>query len=283
MLYQPSVIQDVLNRHGFQFKKSLGQNFLIDGNIIQNVLKRGEIGPEDVVLEIGPGIGTLTEALAARAKQVVAVEKDDTLIPILAETVNLPNVEVIHGDILEVNLEHLVAELGQEGPVKVVANLPYYITTPIIAHLLESRLPLASITVMVQKEVGERMAAAPGGKDYGALSLLCQYYAQVSLIQKVPASVFMPRPKVDSVVVHLKLMPPRDFPEEALMFTLIRHAFQKRRKTLPNALSALGEKEVIQTVLQEAKVPANLRPEDVSLAQWMTIATSWKGVTDDGS
>ncbi|NLY09080.1 MAG: 16S rRNA (adenine(1518)-N(6)/adenine(1519)-N(6))-dimethyltransferase RsmA [Tissierellia bacterium] len=276
MLYQPSVIKDILTRHGFQTKKQLGQNFLIDGNIIRNIMDKANIGPEDNIIEIGPGIGTLTEALASRASQVIAIEKDDDLLPVLEETLPQDNIKVIHGDILKIDLAPIVEELSAKGPVKVVSNLPYYITTPIIAMLLESKLPIKSITVMVQQEVGERMVAGPGSKTFGALSLLCSYYSKPALIQKAPAGVFMPRPKVDSVVVNLEIIESRNFEYEDKMFKLIHAAFMKRRKTLSNALSIV-EKDVLEKALKKADIDSNLRPEALGIDKWMSLTEAIEG------
>ncbi len=276
MLYNPSTIKQIMNKHNITAKKALGQNFLIDGNIIRNVMDKSGLSSNDVVIEVGPGIGTLTEALAERAHHVIAIEKDDELIPVLADTLAAwDNVTVINGDVLEVDMDELMAPYQDEHDLRLIANLPYYITTPIIAMVLEQQLPLKSLSVMVQKEVGERMTAEPGTKEFGSLSLLCQYYSEPHIIQKVPASVFIPRPKVDSVVVQLDIKEQREDSYRESMFKLIRKAFTKRRKTLPNAMEgALDDltKDDIRKALQKAEIEEKLRPEDLALSDWHQLA-----------
>ena len=201
-LYSPSYIKEILSRHDFRFSKSLGQNFLIDGNIVRNIVEKANITKDDYVLEIGPGLGTLTEELAIRAKKVIAVEIDKKLLPILDETLaKYDNVEIIHGDILDVDIEKLIEEKMDNKRIKIVANLPYYVTTPIIGKLIEARLNLESIVVMVQKEVANRMASPPGSKQYGSLSVFIDFYTRPEIILSVPKTVFMPQPKIDSAVI----------------------------------------------------------------------------------
>ena len=242
-LANPTRTIEVLNKYGFHFQKRFGQNFLIDSHILEKIMEGAEVTEEDCVLEIGPGIGTMTQYLAEHAREVIAVEIDKALIPVLEDTLSAyDNVTVINEDILKVDIEKIVKEHNQGKPVKVVANLPYYITTPIIMGLFESHVPLKSITVMVQKEVAERMQVGPGTKDYGALSLAVQYYACPKVIMTVPASCFMPRPNVDSAVIRLTRheQPPVQVREEEKMFRIIRAAFNQRRKTLVNSLANAG-------------------------------------------
>ena len=234
----------VLNKYGFTFQKKFGQNFLIDTHVLDKIIAAAEITPDDFVVEIGPGIGTMTQYLACAAREVCAVEIDRTLIPILEDTLSgYDNVTVINEDILKVDLARLAEEKNQGRPVKIVANLPYYITTPIIMGLFENHVPVSSITVMVQKEVAMRMQTGPGSKDYGALSLAVQYYAEPYLVANVPPNCFMPRPKVGSAVIRLTLheKPPVKVKEEQLMFRLIRASFNQRRKTLLNGLRGDGQ------------------------------------------
>ncbi|MBP5225077.1 MAG: 16S rRNA (adenine(1518)-N(6)/adenine(1519)-N(6))-dimethyltransferase RsmA [Lachnospiraceae bacterium] len=238
-LVKPQNTIEILNRYRFTFNKRFGQNFLIDPHVLDRIVAAAALTKDDYVLEIGPGIGTMTQALAAHAKHVFAVEIDDKLLPILADTLSgYDNVTVIHGDILKVDIGQLVEEQCEGRPVKVVANLPYYITTPIVMQLFESGAPVESITVMVQKEVAERMQAGPGSKDYGALSLAVQYYSEPYLVANVPQNCFMPRPDVASAVIRLtKTETPRvSVQDEALLFRVIRASFNQRRKTLFNGL-----------------------------------------------
>lgn len=239
-LGNPAYTMAVLEKHGFHFQKKYGQNFLIDKNILEKIVDAAEIGKDDVVLEIGPGIGTMTQYLCERAREVIAVEIDDKLIPVLADTLSeYDNVTVIHQDILKVDIRALAEEKNGGKPIKVVANLPYYITTPIIMELFESRVPLESVTVMVQKEVAERMKEGPGSKDYGALSLAVAYYAVAEIIAEVPPACFIPRPKVSSMVIRLTCHkePPVEVADERFLFSVIRASFQQRRKTLVNGLN----------------------------------------------
>ena len=229
-LGNPAYTMAVLEKHGFHFQKKYGQNFLIDKNILEKIVDAAQIGADDVVLEIGPGIGTMTQYLCERAREVIAVEIDDKLIPVLADTLSeYDNVTVIHQDILKVDIRALAEEKNGGKPIKVVANLPYYITTPIIMGLFESRVPLESVTVMVQKEVAERMKEGPGSKDYGALSLAVAYYAVAEIIAEVPPACFIPRPKVSSMVIRLTCHkePPVEVRDEKFLFSVIRASFQQ--------------------------------------------------------
>ncbi|MCM1268928.1 MAG: 16S rRNA (adenine(1518)-N(6)/adenine(1519)-N(6))-dimethyltransferase RsmA [Bacteroidales bacterium] len=261
----------ILNKYQFRMQKKYGQNFLIDANILTKIVEAAQIGKEDCVLEIGPGIGTMTQYLAEAAGRVIAVEIDRELIPILEETLApYTNVTVLCADILKVNLTELVNENGG-SPLKVVANLPYYITTPIIMALFESHVPLSSITVMVQSEVAERMQTGPGTKDYGALSLAVQYYAKPEIVARVPASCFTPRPNVDSAVVRLERHeePPVAVKDEEWLFALIRASFNQRRKTLANGLANAGglglTRGQVESVLEEMGLSKTVRGETLTL------------------
>lgn len=275
-LYSPSYIREIVDRYEFKFSKSLGQNFLIDGNILKNISKAGEITKEDLILEIGPGIGTLTEELALNAKKVVAVELDKNLLPILDETLKAyDNIEIVHGDILKIDLKELIDNKLEGGPIKVVANLPYYITTPIIGKLLEENLNIHSIIVMVQKEVAGRIVAGPNNKEYGALSLFINFYSHPEIILRVPKTVFMPQPRVDSAVVKLTIKDELPDVDRDLFFKVVKSAFSKRRKTLLNSLSSgeLGlEKEIIKNVLKEANIPLNMRAENLNIEDFIKIS-----------
>jgi len=275
-LSDPKVTIEVLQRHSFRFKKNYGQNFLIDDHVIGKIIRAAGITKESRVLEIGPGIGTLTQQLSDAAGEVTAVEIDGNLLPILEETLaGRENVRVIHGDILKCDIREL---MGNE-PFLVVANLPYYITTPIIMQLLEKGIPAESITVMVQKEVADRMAAGPGTKDYGALSLAVQYHAEPYLAANVPPNCFMPRPNVGSAVVRLDRRKEKKVhvADEELLFRLIRAAFGQRRKTLVNALSHGAElpKDMIREVLMENGLSENVRGETLSLEQFAALTDSF--------
>lgn len=240
----PSRTKAIIDANHFAFKKNFGQNFLIDSNVLENIVEAAGIGPDDCVLEIGPGIGSLTQVLAEYARQVVAVEIDTTLIPILRQTLaGYTNVEIINQDILKTDINAIIQEKNDGRPIKVVANLPYYITTPIIMDLLERERHVGSITVMVQKEVAERMQAGPKTKDYGSLSIAVQYYCDAQLDMVVQPSCFMPKPKVASAVITLKVLPERKVKtkDEALFFHIVKCAFGQRRKTLLNCLFNLGE------------------------------------------
>ena len=269
----------VLQKYGFNFQKKFGQNFLIDTRVLERIIEAAEITKEDCVLEIGPGIGTMTQYLAESAREVIAVEIDKMLIPILADTLSdYDNVTVINEDILKVDIGKIVEEKNGGKPIKVVANLPYYITTPIIMGLFESHVPLKSITVMVQKEVADRMQVGPGTKDYGALSLAVQYYAKPEIVANVPPNCFIPRPNVGSAVIRLTRYdaPPVEVKDEKLMFALVRASFNQRRKTLVNGLSNAPElnlnKEKITQALQEMGLPATIRGEALTLEQFAQLS-----------
>lgn len=270
----------VLNRYGFSFQKKFGQNFLIDENVVEKIVRDAGVTKDDFVLEIGPGIGTMTQILCENAREVVAVEIDDKLIPILTEdTLSwYDNVTVIHEDILKLDIVKLANERNGGKPIKVVANLPYYITTPIIMGLFESHVPLDSITIMVQKEVADRMQVEPGTKDYGALSLAVQYYAKPQILLNVPASCFMPRPNVDSAVIQLTRYekPPVEVADEHLMFRLIRASFNQRRKTMTNSVGNSPElsvsKEQMAAALEKCGLSATVRGEALTLAQFAELA-----------
>lgn len=270
----------VLNRYGFSFQKKFGQNFLIDENVVEKIVRDAGVTKDDFVLEIGPGIGTMTQILCENAREVVAVEIDDKLIPILTEdTLSwYDNVTVIHEDILKLDIVKLANERNGGKPIKVVANLPYYITTPIIMGLFESHVPLDSITIMVQKEVADRMQVGPGTKDYGALSLAVQYYAKPQILLNVPASCFMPRPNVDSTVIQLTRYekPPVEVADEHLMFRLIRASFNQRRKTMTNSVGNSPElsvsKEQMAAALEKCGLSATVRGEALTLAQFAELA-----------
>lgn len=275
-LYSPKYIKEVLGRHGFKFSKSLGQNFLIDGNIVRKIVDEGNITKDDYVLEIGPGMGTLTEELALRAKKVVAVEIDSTLLPILDETLHkYNNVEIIHGDVLKIDVEKLIHEKLDGGSVKVVANLPYYVTTPIIAKLIEDNLNLESIIVMVQKEVAERMEAGPGGKEYGSLSVFVNFYSKPEIVVKVPKTVFMPQPKIDSAVIKLTINKELPDVDKDKFFKVVKAAFSKRRKTILNSLSTYGfniEKETVKEALEKLNISPDTRAENLSVEDFIKIS-----------
>ena len=270
----------VLNRYKFAFQKKFGQNFLIDTHVLERIIDEAGITPDDFVLEIGPGIGTMTQYLACAAREVVAVEIDKVLIPILeGDTLKaFDNVTVINEDILKVNISKLAEEKNNGKPIKVVANLPYYITTPIIMGLFESHVPIDSITIMVQKEVADRMQEGPGSKEYGALSLAVQYYAKPEIVVNVPPSCFMPQPKVGSAVIRLTRHsePPVTVKSEKLLFQVIRASFNQRRKTLANGLANYGAfglpKEELQACIEKLGVPVNIRGEALSLEQFAQLS-----------
>lgn len=269
----------VLQKYQFNFQKKFGQNFLIDTGILEEIIEAAQITKDDFVLEIGPGIGTMTQYLCEAARAVVAVEIDTNLIPILKDTLaEYNNVDVLNEDILKVNIAKLAEEKNNGKPIKVVANLPYYITTPIIMGLFEKNVPVDSITVMVQKEVADRMQVGPGTKDYGALSLAVQYYAKPEIVANVPPNCFMPRPKVGSAVIKLTRYekPPVDVKDEGLMFRLIRASFNQRRKTLVNGIRNSGDfslsKEEIEDVFNRCDLPLNIRGEALTLEQFAMLA-----------
>lgn len=270
--------KEIITHYDFAFKKNFGQNFLVDEHVLNKIISSAEITSDDIVLEIGPGIGTLTQALAKKAKKVIAVEIDKTLIPVLSEVLSeFNNIEIINEDILKVDVRAIV-EANGDKPIKLVANLPYYITTPIIMGILEQHLPVESITVMIQKEVALRMQAAPSTKDYGALSLAVRYYSEPYLVANVPRNCFMPRPNVDSAVIKLTLHsePPVKVKDEALMFKLIKAAFSQRRKTLLNCIYNSPDfsldKEAIAKLLTENGFDERIRGEVLSLENFADLA-----------
>ena len=281
-LGNPKYTIEVLQKYGFVFQKRFGQNFLIDTHVLERIIEASEITKDDFVLEIGPGIGTMTQYLAEAAREVTAVEIDDALIPILKDTLKeWDNVTVLHGDILKTDIRKIADEKNQGRPIKVVANLPYYITTPIIMGLFESHVPVDSITVMVQKEVADRMQTGPGSKDYGALSLAVQYYAEPKIVANVPPNCFMPRPKVGSAVIRLTRHqnPPVTTLDEKLMFHLIRASFNQRRKTLSNSLKNSQElpysKEEVEAAITECGLPLNIRGEALTLEQFARLSDTF--------
>ena len=278
-LGNPKNTIEVLNKYKFIFQKKFGQNFLIDEHVLGKIIRSAEITEDDFVVEIGPGIGTLTQYLAASAREVAAIEIDDALIPILEDTLSAyDNVTVIHEDVLKVDLCKLAEEKNGGKPIKVVANLPYYITTPIIMGLFENHVPVESITIMVQKEVADRMKTGPGSKDYGALSLAVQYYAKPELVANVPPNCFMPSPRVGSAVIRLTRHTevPVQAEDEKLMFQIIRASFNQRRKTLVNGLGNAPElhipKEITTEVLEEMGLSASVRGEALTLAQFAELS-----------
>lgn len=278
-LGNPQNTIEILQKYGFVFQKRFGQNFLIDTHVLEKIIRASEIEKDDFVVEIGPGIGTMTQYLAEAAGQVAAVEIDDMLIPILKDTLKeWDNVTVIHGDILKTDIRKLAEEKNHGNPIKVVANLPYYITTPIIMGLFESHVPVKSITIMVQKEVADRMQSGPGSKDYGALSLAVQYYARPEIVANVPPNCFMPRPKVGSAVICLRKYeePPVKVADEKLMFRLIRASFNQRRKTLVNSLKNSADltysKEEIEYAIEKCGFSATVRGEALTLEQFAALA-----------
>ncbi len=278
-LSNPKSTIEILQKYQFNFQKKYGQNFLIDANILEKIVDSANITQDDCVVEIGPGIGTMTQYLAEAAREVVAVEIDASLIPILEDTLSeYDNTTVINQDILKVDMNALVNERNGGKPVKVVANLPYYITTPIIMGLFESGVPVESITIMVQKEVADRMQVGPGTKDYGALSLAVQYYAKPQVITYVPASCFMPRPNVDSAVIQLVKYkePPIQVCDEKFMFSLIRASFNQRRKTLVNGITNASflniTKEQVCNALEEMGLSLTIRGETLTLEQFAEFA-----------
>lgn len=278
----PSATKEIINKYSFAFQKKFGQNFLIDSNVLESIIRGAEITKDDFVLEIGPGIGTMTQYLCEAARQVVAVEIDKMLIPILEDTLSeYDNVEVINQDVLKVDIKSLAEEKNNGKPIKVVANLPYYITTPIIMGLFESGVPIDSITIMVQKEVADRMQTGPGSKDYGALSLAVQYYATAKVILNVSATCFMPRPNVDSAVIKLTRHkePTVNVADEKLMFKIIRASFNQRRKILVNGLKNSPElsfsKEQIVKAIEKIGKPETIRGEALTLEEFAELANAF--------
>ena len=272
----------VLQRYGFNFQKKYGQNFLIDTHVLDKIIGAAQIGPDDFVLEIGPGIGTMTQYLAEAAREVVAVEIDTKLIPILQDTLKeYDNVTVLNEDILKVDIRKIAEEKNGGKPIKVVANLPYYITTPIIMGLFESEVPLDSITVMVQKEVADRMQVGPGTKDYGALSLAVQYYAEPYIVANVPPNCFIPRPAVGSAVIRLKRYQekPVKVNDSSFMFKIIRASFNQRRKTLVNGLKnspelSFSKKQIVKAIEKIGK-PETIRGEALTLEEFAELANAF--------
>lgn len=269
----------VLQKYHFNFQKKYGQNFLVDPHVLEKIMEAAEITKEDCVVEIGPGIGTMTQYLAERAGSVVAVEIDKNLIPILQETLaEYQNITILNEDILKVDLNRIVEEKNQGRPIKVVANLPYYITTPIIMGLFENHVPLKSITIMVQKEVADRMQVGPGTKDYGALSLAVQYYARPQIVAQVPPNCFIPRPNVGSAVIRLTRYeePPVVVKNEKFLFALVRASFNQRRKTLANSLSNAQNltltREQVTEALEKMGLSPTIRGEALTLEQFARLA-----------
>ncbi|MBR6271025.1 MAG: 16S rRNA (adenine(1518)-N(6)/adenine(1519)-N(6))-dimethyltransferase RsmA [Lachnospiraceae bacterium] len=278
-LVEPEKTVEIIKKNNISFQKRFGQNFLIDGRVLDKIITAAEIEEGDFVLEIGPGIGTMTQALAEKATRVVAVEIDKNLIPVLSENLSgCENVEIINADVMKLDLTKLVLEKNGGRPVKVVANLPYYITTPIIMSLFEKKVPMKSATLMVQKEVAERMMAQPGTKTYGALSLAVQYCSEPHIAARVPRNCFMPRPDVDSAVIVLTShsVPPVSVTDEDLFFNVVRAAFEKRRKTLQNALSSSARlklsKQEAADAIKKAGLPELIRGEALNISQFATLS-----------
>lgn len=276
----PKQTKDILEKHGFSFKKSLGQNFLIDVNTLSNIVDHAGVTADSGAIEIGPGIGALTEQLAQKADQVLAFEIDQRLLPILDDTLqDYENVRIVHEDILKANVAEVIQAYFKEGqPVHVVANLPYYITTPIIMNLLMAQLPIESITVMIQKEVAERIAASPNNKSYGSLSIAIQYYTEAKVVMEVPKTVFIPQPNVGSSVLRLIMreQPPVQVDNEPFFFDLVRASFGQRRKTIMNNLSRhfkdRFDKESIRQALTEAGIEEKRRGESLSMEEFAMLA-----------
>lgn len=278
-LYQSSYLAEILKKFNFSFSKSLGQNFLIDGNIVKNIVEKSGITDEDIVLEIGPGFGTLTEELALNAKKVIAIEKDHRLMEVLDYTLqNYDNVKIINEDFLKIDLEKIFIEEAQGQKLKVVANLPYYITTPILERIIENKNYFSTVSVMVQEEVARRVVASPNNKDYGSLTLYLEYNCEKEILMKVPRTVFMPSPKVDSAILYLELVE-RDFDvDEEYLFKFIRSGFTKRRKNIMNSLSkgfVNISKEELKEILFSLELSGNLRAENLSLQDYINITKKY--------
>lgn len=272
-----SVTKEVVQKHNFKFSKSLGQNFLIDSNIIDKILDGARVTEGDNIIEVGPGIGTLTREMGKVAEKVVAIEIDRNLIPILKDTLSdLENIEVINQDILKVDIQELVKDKLNGGPVKLVANLPYYITTPIVMKFLEENIPVTDIVVMVQKEVADRMNAVPSTKDYGALSIAVQYYCETEIVAKAPRHMFIPQPNVDSTVIglHVRAEKKYDVHNEEIFFKTVKASFGQRRKTLLNSLGGLGflNKDEIREILKEANIDEKRRGETLSIEEFAVLS-----------
>ncbi len=275
-LYSPKVMKYILDKYGFKFSKSLGQNFLIDGNIINNIADTAELDENSGVLEIGPGFGTLTYALCSKAKKVVSIEVDKSLMEVHNDILNFDNLKIIYDDFMKVNVEKLIEEEFSGLDVKIVANLPYYITTPIIMKILEEGYKISKIVVMVQKEVAQRLNSKPGSKEYGAITLAVQYRADTNIAMIVPNTVFMPRPKVDSAVIEFNILnePRIRVNDENLMFDIIKASFGQRRKTLLNALSnnLKISKDVIKISLENSNIDPGIRGENLGLEEFGRIS-----------
>lgn len=279
----PTRTKEILEKHGFFFKKSLGQNFLVDVNTLENIVDHAGVTESSGAIEVGPGIGALTEQLARKAERVLAFEIDQRLLPILKDTLEpYDNVKVVHQDILEANLKEMIAEYFQEGQsLHIVANLPYYITTPILMNLLMEKLPINSITVMIQKEVADRMAAEPNNKSYGSLSIAVQYYTEAKVVMNVPKTVFIPQPNVGSAVLRLKLRekPPVEVENEPFFFDLVKASFGQRRKTIMNNLSRhfkdRFEKDEIRNGLELAGIDEKRRGESLTMQEFATLANQF--------
>lgn len=272
-------LKDTLQKHNFRFKKKFGQNFITDGNLLQKIVDAGEVGPEDVVIEVGPGAATLTQALARRAKAVIAIEIDSDLIPIIEETMaGFDNFYLVQGDALQLNLDALILEkLGAPHRCKVVANLPYYITTPLVMHFLEQGFSIDRIVIMVQKEVAQRFSAQPGTKDYGAITVSLHYYGTVCSAFTVPRQLFIPQPDVDSAVVDIKpwVEKPLQANDEALFHKLVKAAFGQRRKTLNNALKTLNlDTQLLQSALAACEIDGTRRGETLSVAEFVALSNT---------
>lgn len=272
-----SATKEVVQKHNFKFSKSLGQNFLIDSNIIDKILDGARVTEGDNIIEVGPGIGTLTREMGKVAEKVVAIEIDRNLIPILKDTLSdLENIEVINQDILKVDIQELVKNKLNGGPVKLVANLPYYITTPIVMKFLEEDIPVTDIVVMVQKEVADRMNAVPSTKDYGALSIAVQYYCETEIVAKAPRHMFIPQPNVDSTVIglHVRAEKKYDVHNEEIFFKTVKASFGQRRKTLLNSLGGLGflNKDEIREILKEANIDEKRRGETLSIEEFAVLS-----------
>lgn len=271
-LYSPKTVREIMDLYDFKFKKSLGQNFLIDKNFVDKIIEAADIEGANV-LEVGPGIGTITYEMAKTAQKIVAVEVDNTLIPILAENLSdFDNAKVIHEDILKVDLEKLVEEEFNGEPFKVVSNLPYYITTPVIEKLITSRLPCKDMTIMVQKEVADRMVADEIGKDYSSLSVFVKFYSDASIVTNLPKSVFMPQPKIDSTILNLKLRVYDEDVDQEKLFNLVHAGFNKRRKTILNSLSDVASKDNLKIAFEKLGIKENLRAENLSLDDFIKLA-----------
>ncbi|MBM7573141.1 16S rRNA (adenine(1518)-N(6)/adenine(1519)-N(6))-dimethyltransferase RsmA [Aquibacillus albus] len=279
--------KEILEKFGFSFKKSLGQNFLIDVNILEKIIGYAEINKDTASIEIGPGMGALTEQLAIHSDKVVAFEIDQRLVPILQETLsNYPNIEIINEDVLKADIKSIITtHFKEDQEVKIVANLPYYITTPILMKLLMDRLPISSITVMIQKEVADRMAASPNTKSYGSLSIAVQYYTNARVVMNVPKTVFMPQPNVDSSVLHLKLRkePPVQVENEAYFFDFVQACFGQRRKTLRNNLvrhfDSILTKQQIESLLTESEIDGGRRGESLNIHEFATLSNTFYSAT----